>query len=114
MAVDQQSEEQEGTLALMDLPRGQPVALAPKKAGTSQRALSVNPFWSSRAQDEATIRSLRPQSLPNVEVPSVASRTQPLVEEPSELRDLLTMIYRQNTAEERTGRLARTGWSGQM
>eukprot|EP00435_Cladocopium_sp_Y103_P038238 s480_g10.t1 len=83
-------------LALEDGPRGLPVVYGPVLP-RGDRALAINPFWSERVQDDALLRSLRPQELPSMDL--AAPGTSSGSDEGSgglDVRQLLTMVIQQN------------------
>eukprot|EP00435_Cladocopium_sp_Y103_P065207 s1247_g27.t1 len=80
-----------------DAPRGQPVSYGPI-VPRSDRALAINPFWSERTQEDALLRSLRPQELPSLDaaVPGMSSGSEEMTGGQMDVRQLLTMVLQQN------------------
>eukprot|EP00435_Cladocopium_sp_Y103_P055328 s781_g18.t1 len=72
---------------IMDVPRGQPTSYGPMLPadGRQDRQLAVNPFWSDAVKEDALIRSLRPQGLPEDGTEGIP-----------DMRQLMSMILQQN------------------
>ena len=81
-------------LQIEDAPRGQPTTYGPVPHG--DRAVAISPFWSEKVKDEALLRSIRPQGLPEPSSarstmgPEDGSRGLP------DMRQLMSMVLQQN------------------
>ena len=88
-------EDTKDPVKLDEAPRGPPTSYGPIQRG-DDRALAVNPFWSEKVRDDALLRSLRPQGLPEAS----ASRGPSGLEDGSEglpdMRQLVSMVLQQN------------------
>eukprot|EP00435_Cladocopium_sp_Y103_P064506 s236_g26.t1 len=77
-------------------PKGAPTTYGPM-VSRGEREVAVNPFWSEKAKDEAVLRSLRPQGLP--EDAATSSRSMEAENDAAgmpDLRQVLTMMLQQN------------------
>eukprot|EP00435_Cladocopium_sp_Y103_P030096 s34_g7.t1 len=86
-------------------PLGKPTTYGPRASSENQRgtrAIEVSPFWSDSVQQDVVLRAMRPQGLPpeDVAMPgSAGQRASGTTEVPQQpdLRELLTMVFQQNT-----------------
>eukprot|EP00435_Cladocopium_sp_Y103_P054363 s510_g17.t1 len=83
---------------LMDAPRGQPTTYGPVPSadGRQDRQLAVNPFWSDAVKEDALIRSLRPQGLPEGSSARGSQGLEDGAEGIPDVRQLMSMILQQN------------------
>ena len=113
-------EDPVGTLAIEDRGRSlQPAGSKQNRTESApvQRALTVNPFWSGKAQGEATLRSLRPMELPPHEEPTssrIPRASSWIGDGQMDIRELVKMVFQQNTQlkrelEELRGHVTGTG-----
>eukprot|EP00435_Cladocopium_sp_Y103_P044759 s704_g12.t1 len=80
------------------LPRGQPVTYGPV-SHRGERTVAVNPFWSDKAKEEALLRSIRPQELPELD-PAGPRASGDVEDQPGgmpDMRQLLAMVLQQNS-----------------
>eukprot|EP00435_Cladocopium_sp_Y103_P062154 s1305_g23.t1 len=87
--------------ALEDGPSGPPTVYGPMH-GQRGREVAMNPFWSDRAKEEATICSLRPQGLPDPDGQEIPGTSRPVVrpedlgQDVPSMQQLLAMVLQQN------------------